>query len=446
MIMLFLVSFATTLGMSTVNTIWPLYIISLGATVLEASYVISLSGIVGTILTGLSGVISDRLGRKRVISLGLILATISPISYIFTRSWQELILWGSIYASVFSLFMPARNAWIADLVEPENRAAAYSFLFLALPVAGVVGPVLGGLIVDNFGWVPMFLFVAAVHGLSILPLVAIRAGDRSPSRSEPSLTPSPTEGGNIRILSLMILLWFIFGFGLGMINPMVPLYLTEVFKATKTEIGVFTSLGFGIAGSLSQIFSAKIAERLGNRRFLLYCSLVVPLALILWPSRTTYLELVILNMIRMAAWTSSWSPALSILMEAAPGGRRGLFSGLFEASVRLGMTLGPTFAGILWNNWGPRVPFYTASLILVFTVPTVLLVRRSGSARKYEEDTSQSSSDRIVRIESRSLNGILRDNRLLIDRCRDLLQTKKELESKISSLENEIRIRQTQKE
>jgi len=121
MAMLFLVSFATSLGMSSLIPIWPLYVVSLGATVLEAGYVISLSGIVGTVLTGFSGMISDRFGRKRTILTSVILAATSPLLCMRAKSWQELFLWGPMYMSVFTLFMSTRNAWIADMVEPEWR-------------------------------------------------------------------------------------------------------------------------------------------------------------------------------------------------------------------------------------------------------------------------------------------------------------------------------------
>ena len=378
MILLFILSFTTMLGMNAVTPIWPLYLTSLGASVVEASYVISITGVVGTVLTGLSGLISDRLGRKQIILTSLILATISPILYIFTKSWRGLILWGSMYASVFSLFMPTRNAWIADLVEPEKRAKAYSFLFFAFPIAGVVAPMLGGTIVDSWGWITLFMFLAAVHGLSILPMMTIKDTGNPPTKSKGSPSETSWEQGCRKILVLMILLWFIFGLGFGIVNTMLPLYLTELFNATKTQIGFFSAIGFGVTGALAQIFSARLADRLGNYRLLLYCCFVPPLAFLLWTSRTTYLELLILYMIGMGAWAACWSPALSILMEASPLSKRGLYSGLFEASVRLGMTIGPALGGTLWVGWGPQAPFYVVPFILATSVPTIFLVLRAS--------------------------------------------------------------------
>ncbi len=378
MIILFILSFATMLGLNAITPIWPLYLTYLGASVVEASYVISITGLVGTVLTGLSGIISDRLGRKHIILTSLILATLSPILYIFTKGWRGLLLWGSMYASVFSLFMPTRNAWIADLVEPEKRAKAYSFLFFAFPIAGVVAPMLGGTIVDSWGWTELFIFLAAVHGLSILPMTAIKDPGHPPAKSESSPSGPSREQGCRKVLALMILLWSIFGLGFGIINTMLPLYLTELFNATKTQIGLFNAIGFGVTGALAQILSARLADKLGNHRLLLYCCSITPLAFLPWTSRTTYLELLILYMIGIGAWAACWSPALSILMGASPLSRRGLYSGLFEASVRLGMTIGPALGGTLWVGWGPKAPFYAVPFILATSVPTIFLVVRAS--------------------------------------------------------------------
>ena len=433
LILLFIVSFAVSLGMNSIIPIWPLYIMSFGATVLEAGYVISLSGIAGAVLTGFSGIISDRIGRRRIILASIILATISPLLYMVAGSWRELILWGTLYGSVFALFMPTRNAWIADLVDPEKRAAAYSFLFLALPIGSIAGPILGGRIVDGLGWKYLFAHVAAIHGLSLLPMMFIREAGNPPDKQEESFKDTSLRAGKTKVLALLILLWFILGLGFGMVNPMIPLYLTERFKTTTTQIGIFTSIGFGVAGSLAQMFTARLAGKLGNGKLLLYCCSILPITFILWPSRTSYVELLALYMIAMVANTATWSPALSILMDAAPASRRGLFSGLFEASITFGFMVGPTLAGMLWEAWGSNAPIYASAIVFTTSIPTAFLVNRS-------QRTPQRFEEEIIQIEKKRLDSLLNENEQLINSCRELIQTNKDLESEIAALEEKLRV------
>jgi MFS family permease len=377
LILLFLTTFGTSLAMSSINAIWPLYIMSLGATVFEASYVISLSGIAGTILRGPSGMISDKLGRRRVVLASIVLAIIPPLSYTFATSWSQLIPWATIYGLAFALFMPTTIAWIADLVPQKERTAAYSFLNMAFPLGFMAGPTLGGIVVDVSGWTDLFILVAAIHGLSLLPTVMIAGTEKKTIDARNPPQDVSSQRGQTKILLLLLFLQFLFGFGFGTVNPVIPIYLTERFDSTATQIGIFSSIGFGVAVFLAQIPSTRLAERVGKESLILYCSSIIPFTFILWSSGTMYAQLLVLYMLATGAWGMTWSSLASILMEAAPRSRRGLFSGLSEAGVSLGFTAGAALAGMLWESLGPETPLYVSSLIFAVAIPVALMLRSS---------------------------------------------------------------------
>jgi len=377
LVLLFIVTFAMSLGMNSISPVWPLYIMSRGATVLEASYVISFSGIVGTFLRTPSGMVSDRIGRRRMILASIILAIIPPLFYILARGWRELILWATVYGSAFAIFMPTRNAWIADLAEPKDRAAAYSFSNMAFPIGSMLGPLLGGMIVDRFGWRDLFLLAAVAPAFSFPLTLAIREKGKSVVMQEGPSIKTSLRGEQAKTLLFLLLLEFLFGFGFGLVSPMIPIYLTERFGSTATEIGAFSMIGFGLTAFLAQIPSAKLAGRLGMGRLIFYSCLVIPLAFFLWGSRTEYVELLVLYMVSTAAWSMTWPCTASILMEATPSSWRGLFSGLSLTSIMLGFTMGPAVAGTLWQDLSHQAPFYAASLVFGVSVPTALLLERS---------------------------------------------------------------------
>ncbi len=376
LILIFLVTFAMSLGMNSFNSIWPLYIMSLGATVFEVSYVLSLSGMVGTVLRCPSGIISDKIGRRTVILASIVLAAVPPLFYVRAVSWSELLLWASVYGSAFAFFMPTRNAWIADLVKPGERAKAYSFLNMAFPIGSIVGPIIGGMIVDGMGWGTLFIMVTAIHGLCLLPVTAISAAKKTDDKLLPATEDTGPQIGQTKELMLLIVLQFLFGFGLGTVTPIIPLYLTERFNSTATQIGIFTSIGFGATAALAQMPGARLADELGEEKLILYCCSILPLTFLLWPISASYLHLLLLRMAGTAAWSMTWASTASMLMDAVPSSRRGLFSGLAQASIMLGFTVGPALAGILWEGIGHQVPFYASSLIFAIAIPTALLLAR----------------------------------------------------------------------
>ena len=179
------------------------------------------------------------------------------------------------------------------------------------------------------------------------------------------------------MLLVLLFLQFLFGFGFGTVNPVIPIYLTKRFESTTTQIGIFNSIGFGVAVFLAQIPSARLADRVGKKRLILYCSSIIPFTFILWSSGTMYVQLLVLYMLATGAWGMTWSSLASILMEAAPGSRRGLFSGLSEASVSLGFTAGPVLAGMLWESLGSETPLYASSLIFAVAIPVALMLKSS---------------------------------------------------------------------
>jgi len=305
-----------------------------------------------------------------MILTSVVLAVIPPIFYMWAEDWGELIIWAVMYASAFAIFMPTRNAWIADLVEPGDRVKAYSFLNMAFPLGSILGPLLGGFLVDWSGWAILFLVAAFVHGLCFLPTLAI--GEAYHDIYEKEKTSSDTtKRGEIRVFLLLFLLQFLFGFGFGTI----PIYLTERFQTTATQIGFFTSIGFGLTAVLAQIPAPALLGRLGRGTLIFYCCLALPLSLFLWPYSRSYLELMILRMVATLAWSMTWSSTASLLMESAPRSRRGLFSGLVQSSIMLGFTVGPTLAGWLWEEIGYNAPLYASSLIFAITIPTALLLK-----------------------------------------------------------------------
>lgn len=114
-----------------------------GLLLLFTSLVGSLGNIVG-------GELCDRLGRKRIMMIGLLWRTASfvIIAIAIGAGAHYLIIAAVIAMSSFggSLFDPASNAMIADIVEPSKRLEAYGMLRIGQNVGWAAGPMIGGLL------------------------------------------------------------------------------------------------------------------------------------------------------------------------------------------------------------------------------------------------------------------------------------------------------------
>ena len=107
LILLLLITIFMSLGMNLTNSLWPLYIRSLGATVLQVSFVISITSAAGTFFRVPSGLISDNYGRKKIIIISILLGS-KPSSFKMSTTSDLVALFWLISNQYFPSFLRFR--------------------------------------------------------------------------------------------------------------------------------------------------------------------------------------------------------------------------------------------------------------------------------------------------------------------------------------------------
>jgi EmrB/QacA subfamily drug resistance transporter len=120
----------------------------------------------------ITGRLGDRFGPKRIYLIGLSIFTISSLWCGFTNSAEWLITARVVQGLGASMLTPQTMAVITRTFPPESRGRAMSLWGATAGVAMLVGPVLGGLLIDSVGWEWIF-FVNVPVGIIALAL-AIR--------------------------------------------------------------------------------------------------------------------------------------------------------------------------------------------------------------------------------------------------------------------------------
>jgi len=366
--------FAINVGVSIVNSeispIWPLYLEILGATVVDISLVASIANLVDTLLRSFTGMASDIYGRRGFIIMSSVLGTAALFLYTLPRSWQHMVPLAALYVASFSLFMPARTAFIADCCPPERRTKIYSAINVSWPIGSILGPVIGGVLAERFGWSYSFYAASAISAITILPGLMLHEGG----------TTHTKLGLSIRSLKPALPFFafnFLMGFGIGSTSTIIPLYVQKFFNATPTDVGLFFSIGSGVAMFIAQLPASWIPAKYGRRRTLILCLSILPLMFLLWPLASDYTTLLLIYMAINGFWSMSWPSSLSLLMDAADKDQRGVLTGFAQTSLMFGFTAGPLLGGLLWEVIGPTAPFYASMLVLATSLPIVPKLRRS---------------------------------------------------------------------
>ena len=136
----------------------------------EASWVVTTYLVANAVsLTG-SSYLARRLGRKRFFLICLTLFTLSSVLCGFAPNLNSLLLFRIMQGLGGGGMVPVSQSILAGAFPPEKRGQGFALFGIAVVVAPVVGPTLGGWIADNFSWQWCFLINGPV-GVVALGLI-----------------------------------------------------------------------------------------------------------------------------------------------------------------------------------------------------------------------------------------------------------------------------------
>lgn len=116
----------------------------------------------------LCGSLADRFGRRRCFNIGLITFMASSLACALAPNMGLLISFRLVQGLTSSLLTPASLAIVTNtFLEPRRRARAIGVWGAVVGLATTAGPVLGGILVESFGWRSVF-FVNIPVGLIAL--------------------------------------------------------------------------------------------------------------------------------------------------------------------------------------------------------------------------------------------------------------------------------------
>ncbi|EMD26155.1 MFS transporter [Amycolatopsis azurea] len=154
----------------------------LGATHSELEWALSSYTLVFAALLFSWGVLADRAGRKRILLIGLALFGLASLASAYAQDPVQLIVARSVMGLGAAAVMPCTLAIIAAVFPLQERAKAIGVWTAAIGVALALGPVTGGLLLENFWWGSIFLINVPLVALTILAVVLVVPESRAPYR------------------------------------------------------------------------------------------------------------------------------------------------------------------------------------------------------------------------------------------------------------------------
>lgn len=349
----------------------PVFLRELGADIQQVGLFFTLSLIFPLLLRIFGGWLSDTIGHLRAISIGSLAGCLAYISYALTSSWQMALLGPALLSVATSLIAPSYRAHIAKTTDKEILGRVFGISETVRKIAWILGPPLGGLLAQSFGY--RWMFAAAMLSYAIAAVIFIFLTLRlSKVSSQPAEKPSmesfrgSLQETMVLVLSGGLITWLlitlgVYDIGEKMSFDLMPLYLNDIANLGKQEIGLLDGL-HGIAWVAAGLSGGWLVDKTSERTgiafglFILITSrLIFAFAFSFWGFAFSW--------ILMGISGALMQPAInSLVVKGVPTRLVGITFAFLATSQGLISLPFPWIGSRIWNIFSPKAPF----LITVF--------------------------------------------------------------------------------
>lgn len=309
------------------------------------------------------GLLSDRVGRKPLIVIGLLLFVLgSVIAALSTNIWgiilgRALQGAGAISAAVMAL--------LSDLTREQNRTKAMAFIGVSFGITFAIAMVVGPIIAHAYGLQALFWAMAGLAGAGIvITLTLIPNADRHALNRESAivrgsiskvLANSRLVKLNIGIMCLHILLMSSF--------VALPRVMEQAGLPPESHWKVYlVTMLISFVGVLPFIIYAEVKRRM--KQVFVGCIVVLLCAeVVLWHAGNQLVYIVAGIQLFFLAFNIMEALLPSLISKEAPAGYKGTAMGIYSTTQFIGVAIGGSLGGTLYQFHGATWVFAAGALL-----------------------------------------------------------------------------------
>ena len=354
-------------GLGFFSVAIPVFLPLEGISVTDLGALLTTFGLVTVIFSVPFAILSDRYGRKLLMTVGSLISVIVIVVPGLTSNFLLLESSAVLGGIGEAMYLSTWNAYLADTTSQEARAATFSLSFVTFTIASGVGSFLPGL----FPLFPLKLLDAhrvvfvllGILGLGT-PLSVVRwATDVKPKTSRQGILPRKSLGiiAKFSTANMMI------GLGAGLIIPLIPTWFYLRFNETDVFSGPLIAIS-NIAMGLAAVASPSIARRIGLVRGIATTQILSTLFLFAMPFTSNATVAAPLYVVRAMLMNMSSPLSDTFLMNMIAEDERATASSFNVVIWRLPNAASTVIGGSLLNGGDLSLPFYLCTALYVSSI------------------------------------------------------------------------------
>ena len=335
----------------------------------SAGLPIATMGITLVVLSIPFGILADRYGRRKMLILGNVCASLSLIGFALTSALPLVLAVAVLEGTGEAAYAVSFVAMVADKAGNEKRTAAFSLLSFLGWVAGALGSFVISSVYGlevfglTFNQAHVVLFVViGLLNLSITPVLLL-VKDTSPRRKDRRILPrkSARVVAKYRVYSVLIAV------GAGLFVPLMAYWFSAAYGVTDAVSGLVLGMTNLLTAGVV-VVSPRLARRVGLVKATVLTQASSTVFMLVIPSAPNFGVAASLYLVRVFLMNLSNPLTQSLIMGLVTPDERGLASGVSASLWRLPNALsanvgyGFMAAGLL------ATPFYAATGLYVVAI------------------------------------------------------------------------------
>lgn len=362
------VNLATMLFFTLIQVVVPLiprYALTVSASPFLIGLVVSAISITAIFLRPVSGFLSDSWARSKLMVLGLAFGSAAYLVLFLSTDIYQIMLGRLLEGAGVALFVPSSMASAVDQAPEGKIGETLGWRSLMIGLGFTVGPALGGLLAEAFGYTTTF-GITSVLILFLLPLVLYREPRMVKGSLSVSIKGLLEKHFVVAFVSLVVyaVAW------MGLLT-FLSAYL-KIIGYGDLQIGLFVSIQ-AISSLALRILAGRAADR--NPALMTYIGLLlISLAFLLIALNQEPLRLYI-DAVIFGLGIGVFVPGSQTLALAhAHAGSRGFLSSIYTMGMDIGNMVGPLIFGAVIQASGSYPESFLIAPVLTFIAALVVLV------------------------------------------------------------------------
>lgn len=343
------------------------------------------------------GMLADRIGRRPIILLSLASYVLAFSGYLLaTSAWLIILLRG--LAGVFTAgLVPAILSSVGDLAGQNRRAQWIGIVNGGSSAGWVIGPFVGGLLYDHFGYAVPFSTSIIMELAALLLALFLIPETYSPSVQSRGAHLAWGDGFQVlpalRAFYLLMLISFGVMFAYAFVEPQFMFYAYDDLAWSSSQLG-FAIGTYGVAFMLGEFALGKLSDRLGRKPVLVFGLALFSaqfVGLVIFRDMTW----IIVSFILAGLGNALYDPALSaFLLDITLPENTARIMGLKATAGSLGNMLGPALVVLVTSFVNPQSIFLISGALIFMLVLASAFALRAPQSNEVPSPASRAAVSR----------------------------------------------------